>query len=186
MRLFFPLLFISLLLGSCSKYERVVEYFESGEKYMEGYLKEGKKHGKWIWWFSNGTKQFEGDYKDGKQHGLFQYYHGLGHLDYEIRYKNNLKEGKSIHYYEDGTVKLESNYVNDVIHGHYITFWENAMPYQTGWFKWGEKDSLWTRYYREGGKRMEGIFRYDVQVGEWTWWDDDGIIARIEQYQEIE
>ena len=48
------------------KTEVKTEYYDNGEKELEGNYKDGKQEGVMIAWYENGEKELEGNYKDGK------------------------------------------------------------------------------------------------------------------------
>ena len=45
---------------------RVFDLYESGQKKLEGFYKDGLKNQKWTWWYENGQKWLEETYKDGE------------------------------------------------------------------------------------------------------------------------
>ena len=54
------------------------EWYENGEKKINGIYSHGKKHGVWTAWYSNGVKQSLDTYNQGKKEGMFSYFYSNG------------------------------------------------------------------------------------------------------------
>ena len=63
-------------------------YKNINKKLSEGYLRDGKKDGKWIYSYQNGQIKIEGNYKDGELDGKVTYYHEWGLIDRVEEYEN--------------------------------------------------------------------------------------------------
>ncbi|HPG73478.1 MAG TPA: hypothetical protein PLM49_04240 [Bacteroidales bacterium] len=87
-----------------------VQYYESGQRKMEGPYLEGNRHGKWMAWYENDTVWSVGYYKQGKRHGLSAVYHPNGIKFYDKNYINNVAEGKWSFYSEQGELVSEAFY----------------------------------------------------------------------------
>ena len=77
------------------------------------------------------------------------------HGDYD---ENEARQGLWISYYENGKKWSESNYSHGVKAGHSITFFPN------------------------GRVRYVGEYANDKQVGNWTFYDEDGKVVKEENY----
>jgi antitoxin component YwqK of YwqJK toxin-antitoxin module len=77
---------------------------------------------------------------------------------YEGGYKDNFKEGKWTSWYENGNKWSE---------GHYSR---------------GVDDGEKTAYFENGNKRFQGIYVKGKMVGEWRFWNDDGVLMKKINY----
>ena len=68
MKKLLPAMFVALLMVGCGEeeIEPHTEYYENGQKRVEGTLKGGTPVDLWTRWHENGQKQREETYKDGK------------------------------------------------------------------------------------------------------------------------
>ena len=78
-------LFVAVLLVGCVR-DRLVDYYDNGQKKWERHWKGQNLDGPVTWWYENGEKR------------------------QQINYKNGKKEGLWIRWYENGQKKLEGNY----------------------------------------------------------------------------
>jgi len=51
-----------------------------------------------------------------------------------------------------------------------------------GYIKNGEKEGLWTKWYENGQKQIEGIYKDWEKVGKWTYYNEDGSIKEVKEY----
>ena len=66
----------------------VFRLYESGEKMVEAYLKDGKPDGKWTSYFEDGQIQYEGSHKDGEKDGKWTKYNDDGSVDEMREFKD--------------------------------------------------------------------------------------------------
>ena len=133
-----------------------------GGKEFEGSYKDGKKDGLWTTWFENGQKEFEKNYKDGKEDGLSTYWD-----------KNNGKvyKGNFLNF-EDDSIDVSS------LNGSYFSYQRNRFVHSN--LKGGKKNGLFTSWYENGQKEMEGTYKDGKKDGLWTDWFENG-----KKYMEI-
>ncbi len=67
-------------------------YYENGQKWSEGYFKNGVHDSIINTWYENGQKQHEGIYRGGKEAGVWKYYDQQGKLAKEIDYSKPKKD----------------------------------------------------------------------------------------------
>ena len=70
-------LFVALLLVGCVG-DRMIDYYENGQKKWERSYKDRQLIGPVTWWYENGQKMLEKNYKDGKLYGLLIMWHENG------------------------------------------------------------------------------------------------------------
>ena len=76
------------------------DYYKNGQIKTEGYYKDTKRTGKWIWWNENGQKDSEIYYKDGKCDGKWTWWHDNCQKKLEGYYRNENRNGKWIYWYK--------------------------------------------------------------------------------------
>lgn len=93
--------------GDCVKQ---VEYYKSGQVYMEGPMKNGRREGEWKSYFPDGRTQSIGYYEAGERTGAATVYWYNGNLREQGFYKNSRHCGKWRYYDEQGNFKREDDY----------------------------------------------------------------------------
>jgi len=61
----------------------ILSKYESGQKNIEGFLRNGKPDGLQTIWYENGHKESEETWKEGKENGLWIYWKENGKKSYE-------------------------------------------------------------------------------------------------------
>ena len=69
-----------------------IQYYESGQKKLEGAYKDGERTGQWSYWYADGKLWSQGEYKKGIENGLKTIWHANGQKYYE----GHLKMGERI------------------------------------------------------------------------------------------
>jgi antitoxin component YwqK of YwqJK toxin-antitoxin module len=152
-----------------------------GEKEFEGSYKDGKKDGKWTTWFENGQKEFEKNYKDGKDDELWTYwdkndgkmYKGV-FMNLDINDIDFSSLNGSYFGYEDGSL-LHSSFKDGELDGLFTRWFDNGKKWIEGTFKDGKEDGLSTEWYENGQKREEEIFK-DGKLISGKVWNEDGSV----------
>ena len=80
----------------------------SGQYYLKGTIKNGKKHGKETWWHENGQKEIEQNYIDGKRDGKSTWWYENGQIKFEGIFKDGELNGKATGWHEDGQIEGEA------------------------------------------------------------------------------
>lgn len=97
---------------------KTTEYYKSGQKKMEGTMKDGLRHGEWSYWYENGKLWSRGSFVNGKSEGRFLSYGENGLLFQESYYKNGVPDGKWAFYKNDQRIKEvyyeNGNLINEV------------------------------------------------------------------------
>jgi antitoxin component YwqK of YwqJK toxin-antitoxin module len=89
-----------------------IQYYQNGQKRIEGSIKDGNRNGKWTFWFEHGPIWSEGFYSNGIRTDSTWVYHENGTLFYKGTYLEGEKHG-TWKFYDD-----EENLVNQVIFDH--------------------------------------------------------------------
>ena len=78
---------VALLIGGCVR-DRLVDYYDNGQKKWERHWKGQELDGPVTWWYENGQKRQQINYKDGKKDGLFIVWNENGTVIYRKTYKD--------------------------------------------------------------------------------------------------
>lgn len=81
---------------------REVHYYDGGEIFMEGEMKDGVRNGEWISYFPDGKVQSKGFFKDDQRTGKALVYYENGNLWMDGSYQDGEKAGLWIYYDEQG------------------------------------------------------------------------------------
>lgn len=95
------------------KYEK--KFYQSGNIFMEGPLKDARRDGKWIAWYENGVIWSVGYYVNGLKHGASEVYYENGQTRYTKNYEEDVAEGLWQFYDEQGNLLGEVMYENGQI-----------------------------------------------------------------------
>ena len=130
---------------------KYLNFFENGQKKLEGSYKDGKLDGLEVAWHENGKKMGESKFKDGMDVLRAEYYEN-GQKAHEITFK----DGKMIlemRWYENG---------NKLGEGHYKDGQANDL-----WARWHENGKKASEaYHSKGGKLVEGSEKFWNNKGE--------------------
>ena len=93
-----------------NKCVKETEYYDTGQKRMEGGMKDGKMEGEWTSYFRDGKVQSHGFYKNGERTGYGVVYNPDG-SKYQVGYYNHgIHCGKWTFYDEQGNFKKEVDF----------------------------------------------------------------------------
>lgn len=97
-----------------------LEYYQNGNKKIEGGLKNNIREGKWTYWYDDGKVWSEGTFKNGLSDGTFNIFNKDGSKYMQSNYKNGVPDGcwtffnnnmkKKEVYFKDGKSIKEVNF----------------------------------------------------------------------------
>ena len=161
--------------------EYLVEYHGNG--YTEINKRNGELSGSWIQWFENGKKNEEGIYKQGKKGGAWSAWYENGEKKYLAKYVNGKLDGSYTELDTDG--RVVKNIIYDV--GEIISEY-HVVRDGTGFTEYhkqnGVLDGVWTRWYANGQKAEEGIYKDGKRSGNWNSWYKNLKKRYVSQYAE--
>lgn len=103
-------------MGALDKEERLwADWYEGGERRVEGHFVDGKKNGVWTFWFKNGQKSSEGRYVKGKQDGCWHFWYSSGQKKKENNWKEGEREGEWIYWGKEGIINKTETYNSDAL-----------------------------------------------------------------------
>lgn len=182
-----------------------IEYYENGEKLLEGKYSNNQKNGKWYMFNDKGAKWKQETYKDGvlegeyvewyantgrtkekgnfrknKKTGKWSTYYTNGQKESEGDYKDNQKTGKWTVWYSSGRKKLETEYVNGEIAGSDTAYYENGNIFYEG--KYNNGQGTVTSYFSTGELKFQGSYKLRKKEGLWKYYDRSGNLLATETY----
>ena len=141
-------------------FKKIVIPSDANKKFSH-YYEKGLKEGEWIEWFVDESPREIYNYKKDLLEGPYAIYDSASAQKIiEKMYKKDLLHGVWKEWYLDNTLKLEYSYKNDNLHGVSIDYDST-----------GKKDS--EKMYKEG-----------LKDGEWSFYNDDVVLVRVEVYND--
>lgn len=112
-----------------------------------------------------------------------KYPNGTPQLIVEYSTNKEVREKKKeIKLYPDGKREYEGDYKNDKRDGKWIYYHPNGNKWSEGTFKDGLGEGKRIVYYETGAKRYAGFFKQGLPSGKWTYWDENGKVVNIKDY----
>lgn len=87
-----------------------VQYYEDGQKKLEGAFKDGQRTGQWQYWYADGKLWSQGVYKKGIENGLKTIWHPNGQKYYEGKLKMGERVGIWKFWDKEGNLIKEIDY----------------------------------------------------------------------------
>ena len=141
---------------------------------VQGTLKDGVWHGKYIEYWDNGQLLRKGNYKDGKQEGLWKFHYDNGRLSLKGHYEHGKSEGvwERFDSYSGHIIEI-TNFKNGKKDGLEMSFHDNGQLKKTGNYKNGKEEGLWEQYRDNGLLSSKADFK-DGKVfnGLWEIYDE--------------
>ncbi len=158
------------------------EYHENGNLYTEGNYLNGQNTGAWKYYYPSGKLRSSGTLNDkGKYTGIFTTFFESGEKDEEIIYN---EKGKLIGYkqYSKKGILIQEN-----------VYKSEELKVIRSFNKKGELIKECERhgktldainYYPNGNKQSEGKFVSDEREGEWKFYNSNGVLTSVSNYNE--
>jgi antitoxin component YwqK of YwqJK toxin-antitoxin module len=136
----------------------------------------GTRHGKSVWFFPDGQKWRECHYKHGELDGEFVEWATDGSQVSREIYHDGRREEVRREWFAPGQLKAEAHYLSAKEKTQITDDWWAGVRSTKSLAV--EKDELrhgmWTSYYKNGQKAMEGEFDNDIPKGTFAWWHPNG------------
>ena len=179
-------------------YENSEVYFPNGQLRKKGYLKNGKKVGKWTFFHRDGNIEAERLFHEDKPTGIWVVYnhhheidhfedHGLlktngqfvefyrsGNVKRSSFFNNKKLDGMYVQYYENGKVKLNGQYRKNLQEGSWTYLTSNGTVEKVETYNHGLLDGEWKQYFKSGQIKLQGKYANNKRVGQWVWYDKNG------------
>lgn len=183
----------------------VVPYANSSIIRYEGQFENGNPVGKFVYYGPKVNKQKEIQHL-GNGVAMAKFFNEAGIIMAEGKYVNEKKDSLW-RFYKSGDLSLTEEYKNGVLNGKSIAFFDNGRPSVISFFTDGKKDSveleftkkgkivkeisykdgmkngLFTIYYYDGNKELEGEHFNNEYVGELKSYNTDGSLRMVMVYE---
>ena len=156
-------------------------WYPDGSKKESGSYKDGEKQSPWTAWYDNGQKKYVVHYKDNLEHGLYTEWNKDGRLTKDIEYDlGNPVSEYLVQYQGEGYVEV--NRRNGELSGSWIKWYANGKKDEEGVYKYGKKGGAWTGWYKNGEKRYYGKYIDGKPDGLYTEMDNKGRLTKNIEY----
>ena len=126
-------------------------------------------------WFENGQKMIEGTYKEGKEDGLKTTWFESGQKESKSTLKDGVLDGLTNHWFENGQ-KQAGGIIKDGKPNGLITQWfENGQKESEVTFKNGKENGLVTTWFENGQKKFEGTYKNGKIISRKEWNEDGSV-----------
>lgn len=136
---------------------------------------DGKRRGEYKEFFADSTLRAEGLFIDGLRSGEWRYYYQNGKLQEVGSYKEGEPDGLWTWYHDNGQKQIEEEFYRGMHNGPYKEYDAKGNLIVSGTYFDGLKNGKWMEQI--GDMKSEGEYRNDRQVGEWTSYYDNGVLA---------
>jgi antitoxin component YwqK of YwqJK toxin-antitoxin module len=197
-------------------------------KVAEWHYLAGARHGTWTYWYLTGSTMRAVEYRSGLLHGELKEWDESGkvlRVDQFVQgrrvgtrvehFKNQQKKSEGTflfaqmipdgpddwwnlsvapfkqhgddqkhgilrEWYPNGQVRLQGEYESDQPKSNTMWSWwyANGQKAVEGMFAGGEKHGRWIWWHENGQKKVEGYFENSQPSQNWIWWKDNGIVAK--------
>ncbi len=158
-------------------------WYPNGLKKESGIYENGEKQSPWTTWFENGQKKSVIHYKESIKHGLYTEWNKDGRLTKDIEYDMGNPISEYIVEYK-GESYTEINRRNGELSGSYIKWYTNGKKCEEGVYKYGRKGGVWTSWHENGEKSLHGKYSDGEPDGIHTKFDLEGRLTQTVEYVE--
>ena len=143
------------------------------------------RDGKFESFYADGSRHSTGEYKDDDSIGVWQEWYMNGGKKFEKRFDESGKpNGASITWMPNGdTSEIHTYGETGQLNGRRVSFWPGTGEMrEQGEYKNGERNGLWTRWYRNGQPEWEREYDKGRSVGRWTSYSYFGQVTSSHEY----
>jgi antitoxin component YwqK of YwqJK toxin-antitoxin module len=152
-------------------------YDSRKRKVTEWEFDHGERNGKSVTYGANGNKLSEVTFRNGQLDGDALEWDAAGKQTAKDTYINGRKLGPKTEFYTTGGAKkTEGVYLFARQTSNYTYDWWNATIKTQSAAKEGkdQRHGMWSSWYQNGQKQLEGKYVEDVPTGKFTWWHENG------------
>jgi antitoxin component YwqK of YwqJK toxin-antitoxin module len=150
--------------GSTVNHGAYTEWYDEGEKFMEGSYEDGKRVGLWTFYREDGRKAKAGGYKDNLPDGTWTYWAADGSKQREENYRDGRKDGTWTTWYSNGQKQSELHFADGQQDGEQFFWYESGKPARQVHMSQGKLDGKDISWNEQGVKTAERVFRDGVLV----------------------
>ena len=153
----------------------VFDFYENGEKELDGNYRKGLMNGEWTYYHENGQIREQGRFIDGDgstPDGVYPDW--MADSLISILPPFDGRSGKWTYWYGDGQKRSEGTYKDGKWDGLLTEWYETGQKERETTYKDGEYDGLYTGWYDNGQKFWEDTYK-DGELISSKCWDVNGI-----------
>ncbi len=94
--------------------------------------------------------------------------------------------GDYIKRYKNGVIEIQGQMKDGKREGIWKSFYQNGAAWSETTFSAGVKNGATASFYENGQKRYAGFFTNDKESGKWSFWDEQGNLAREMDYNVVD
>tara|TARA_Y100001934_G_C12378759_1_gene790926 strand:- start:1992 stop:4079 length:2088 start_codon:yes stop_codon:yes gene_type:complete len=158
-------------------------WYHDGTKKESGIYSEGEKQSPWTAWYENGQKKYVIHYKNSLKHGLYTEWNKDGRLTKDIEYNRGNPISEYLVEYQ-GQSYIEINRRNGELSGSWIKWYGNGKKCEEGVYKYGKKGGLWTGWHENGEKKYNSKYIDGKPDGLYTELDNKGRLTKNIEYDQ--
>ena len=146
----------------------------------------GKRDGRSTWWYASGMKMREISYTNGTIDGELNEWDRTGRQVTKDVYKEGSRLATKTEHYPDRAKRAEGTVLypqlvldtpDNWLECTLATYAQEGEPVKHG---------VWTSWYSNGQKKLEGEYNKDVPTGQFTWWHENGQRSLVANYRDGE
>ena len=157
---------------------KMTRYFPTGEiRVIMDYDNTGVNARTQFFW-TNGGIAAQGVYINTKRDSVWVYYNQNGALSSRIEYSAGKRHGTEQKFYPDGiTIAEEFTWKDSIKHGTWKQYFANEQVKFTANYIDGKLQGVFTSWYHDGTKEIDGMYRDDEPDGDWIRYQENGEYA---------
>ena len=158
-------------------------WYQNGSKKETGIYAQGQKQSPWTAWYENGQKKYVIHYVNSIKHGLYTEWTKDGRLHKDINFDNGIPITEYLVDYQ-GDGYTEINRRNGELSGSWIKWYANGKKSEEGVYKYGKKGGIWSSWFPNGEKKYNAKFIDGKPDGNYSEYDNKGRITKKIEYKE--
>lgn len=141
------------------------EWYDNGQKSLEGAMRENTKVGKWKSWHRNGKPKIEEWYLDGVLHGPISHWHDNGQKEEESACVQGKEHGAVRLWHSNGQLRLEEWFVHGLAHGTRKEWYANGKLNVKAAYMNGKLEGTYLEWDEQGDVVLQVDFQGGNAVG---------------------
>ena len=161
-----------------------VIYDLNKQKLCEWEFSRGRRHGTSAWWYLNGQKMREISYEDGSIDGELREWDRSGKLVTRDQYDDGRRLDTKTDYFPNRAKRWEGTVLHPQLVLDHADEWESCTLATYKQDGTPVKHGVWTSWYANGQRKLEGRYEHDTPAGEFVWWHPNGQRSLVAAYKD--
>ncbi|MBK9590336.1 MAG: hypothetical protein IPO32_02165 [Crocinitomicaceae bacterium] len=96
---------------------------------------------------------------------------------------SKVQPGEYFEYHESGGIKIRGFYNDNLTReGLWLSYYENGTKWSEAYYSEGKRNGHNITFYPSGKIRFVGEYKDDKKTGTWTFYDEAGVVTKIENF----